>query len=128
MAWRFGWMQNIQVHHDGLGPFRLAAVLPVGEVIQRTDGAIHSDKGLDAGDARERVVPGITFETRFGGEQPERAFRSALEPGKAEGAVERLGLGRLGVGLHHQNVGAYACEGGPLVPIVRVGDGGTPGP
>ena len=41
--------------------------------------------------------------------------------------MERLGLGRLGVGLHHQCVGAYACEGGPLVPIVRVGDGGTPG-
>ena len=62
-----GRMQDIQVHHDGLGPFRLAAVLPVGEVIQRTNGAIHGNKGLDAGDARERVVPGITLETRLGG-------------------------------------------------------------
>ena len=41
--------------------------------------------------------------------------------------MKRLGLGRLGVGLHHQSVGAYACEGGPLVPIVRVGDCGPPG-
>ena len=41
--------------------------------------------------------------------------------------MERLGLGRLGVGLHHQCVGAYACEGGPLVPIVGIGDTGTPG-
>ena len=40
--------------------------------------------------------------------------------------MERLGLGRLGVGLHYQGVGAYACEGGPLVPIVGVGDGGPP--
>ena len=101
MARRFGRMQNVQVHHDGLGPFRLIAVLLVGEVIQRTNGAIHGNKGLDAGDARERVVPGITVETRLGGEQLERAFRSALEPGKAEGAMECLGLGRLGVSLHH---------------------------
>ena len=42
--------------------------------------------------------------------------------------MERLGLGRLGVGLHHQRAGTYRCKGGPLVPIVRVGDGGTPGP
>ena len=103
-------MQNVQVHHDGLGPFRLAAVLPIEEAVQRTDGAIHGDKGLDAGDARERVVPGITLETRLGGEQPERAFRSALEPGKAEGAMERLGLGRLGVGLHHQRAGTHAVK------------------
>ena len=41
--------------------------------------------------------------------------------------MERLGLGRLGVGLHHQNVGAYACEGGLLVPIVGIGNTGTPG-
>ena len=95
-----GRMQNIQVHHDGLGPFRLATVLSADEVIQRTNGAIHGNKGLDAGDARERVVPAITLETRLGGEQPERAFRSVLEPGKAEGAMKRLGLGRLGVGLH----------------------------
>ena len=66
-ARRFGRMQNIQVHHDGLGPFRLATVLPADEVIQRTNGAIHGDEGLDAGDARERVVPGITLETRLGG-------------------------------------------------------------
>ena len=92
-----GRMQDIQVHHDGLGPFRLAAVLPVGEVIQRTNGGIHGNKGLDAGEARERVVPGITLETR------------------------------LGVGLHHQRAGTHRRKGGPLVPIVRVGDGGTPG-
>ena len=81
-----------------------------------------------SGDARERVVPGITLETRLGGEQPERGLRSALESGKAEGAMERLGLGRLGVGLHHQRAGTHRRKGGPLVPIVRVGDGGTPGP
>ena len=127
MARGLGRMQNIQVHHDGLGPFRLAAVLPVGEVIQRTDGAIHGDKGLDAGDARERVVPGITLETRLGGEQPERGLRFILESGKAEGAMERLGLGRLGVGLHHQMRRNPRRESGPLVPIVRVGDSGTPG-
>ena len=107
MARRLGRMQNVQVHHDGLGPFRLATVLPADEVIQRTNDAIHGNKGLDAGDARERVVPGITIEPRLGGEQPERAFRSALEPGRAEGAMERLGLGRLGVGLHHQRVGTH---------------------
>ena len=120
-------MQDVQVHHDGLGPFRLIAVLLVGEVIQRTNGAIHGNKGLDAGDARERVVPGITVETRLGGEQPERAFRSALAPAKAEAAMKRLCLGRLGVGLHHQRAGTHRRKGGPLVPIVRVGDGGTPG-
>ena len=72
-------MQNIQVHHDGLGPFRLAAVLPIEETVKRTNGAIHGHKGLDAGDARERVVPGITIETRLGGEQPERAL--PIRPG-----------------------------------------------
>ena len=41
--------------------------------------------------------------------------------------MERLGLGRLGVGLHHQRVGTYRRKGGPLVPIVGVGDTGTPG-
>ena len=76
---------------------------------------------------RARVVPGITFEPRLGGEQLERAFRSALEPGKAKGAMERLGLGRLGVGLHYQSVGTHRRKGGPLVPIVGVGDTGTPG-
>ena len=40
---------------------------PLIEVIQRTNGAIHGDEGLDAGDARERLVPGITLETRLGG-------------------------------------------------------------
>ena len=120
-------MQDIQVHHDGLGPFRLAAVLLIDEAVQRMNGANHGNKGLDAGDARERVVPGITLETRLGGEQPERAFRSALESGKAEGAMKRLGLGRLGVGLHHQRAGTHGRESRPLVPIVRVGDGGTPG-
>ena len=80
---------------------------PIEEAVKRTNGAIHGNEGLDAGDARERLVPGITLETRLGGEQLERAFQSALEPGKAEGAMERLGLGRLRVGLHHQNVGAY---------------------
>ena len=59
-------MQNIQVHHDGLGPFRLAAVLPIEETVKRTNGAIHGNKGLDAGDARERVVPGITIERGSG--------------------------------------------------------------
>ena len=34
MARRFGRMQDIQVHHDGLGPFRLAAVLPIEEAVQ----------------------------------------------------------------------------------------------
>ena len=93
-----------------LGPFRLAAVLPIEEAVKRTNGAIHGNKGLDAGDARERVVPGITLETRLGGEQPERGLRSALESGKAEGAMERLGLGRLGVGLHHQGAGTHAAK------------------
>ena len=41
--------------------------------------------------------------------------------------MERLGLGRLGVGLHYQSVGTHRRKGGPLVPIVRVGDGRTPG-
>ena len=41
--------------------------------------------------------------------------------------MERLGLGRLGVGLHHQRAGTHGRESRPLVPIVRVGDGGTPG-
>ena len=41
--------------------------------------------------------------------------------------MERLGLGRLGVGLHHQRVGTHGRKGRPLVPIVGVGDGGTPG-
>ena len=41
--------------------------------------------------------------------------------------MERLGLGRLGVGLHHQSVGTHRRKGGPLIPIVRVGDGGSPG-
>ena len=58
-----------------------STVLPVGEVIQRTNGAIHGHKGLDAGDARERVVPAITLETRLGGEQPELGLRFILEPG-----------------------------------------------
>ena len=72
-------MQNVQVHHDGLGPFRLAAVLSADEVIQRTNGAIHRNKVLNAGDARERVVPGITLEPRLGGEQPERGL--SIHPG-----------------------------------------------
>ena len=63
-----------------------------------------------SGNARERVVPGITVETRLGGEQPERGLRLILESGKAEGAMERLGLGRLGVGLHHQRAGTYAVK------------------
>ena len=41
--------------------------------------------------------------------------------------MKRLGLGRLGVGLHHQSAGTHSRKGGPIVPIVRVGHGGTPG-
>ena len=34
MARGLGRMQDIQVHHDGLGPFRLAAVLGLVKLIQ----------------------------------------------------------------------------------------------
>ena len=65
-------------------PVRFRHGIPVERVRPPADG----DFGVDADDALDRVVPGVTFEAAVGLEQ------AGSNPAPFGGAPQRLGLGR----------------------------------